>query len=38
MITLILFLTGVGLCIVKHPLWGSLCLVFAFVGLVVGLA
>jgi hypothetical protein len=26
MITLTLFVSGVGLCLCKHPVWGSLCI------------
>ena len=29
MIPLVLFLTGIGLCITKHPIWGALCLALA---------
>ena len=34
MILLVLFLAGIGLCIAKHPWWGALCFVFAFLGLI----
>jgi len=29
MTALILFLAGIGLCINKHPWWGTLCFVIA---------
>ena len=34
MIPVILFLAGVGLCIYKHPVWGSLCILFALFALI----
>ena len=31
---IILFLAGMGLCITKHPIWGSLCLLLAVLSLI----
>jgi hypothetical protein len=34
MITVVLFLAGIGLCIYKHPVWGTLCFVAVVLTLI----
>jgi hypothetical protein len=34
MALVILFLAGVGLCIMKHPVWGGICIAIAAIWLI----
>ena len=35
MVAVILFLAGVGLCITKHRVWGTLCITLAVLTIII---